>query len=230
MISETSFSRGYSSFWLEHTPWLSDFVSSINQGIVERVFIPLGDIDDPKFRSANNVIAFTLFKNKYSYGINNINDSFEEAEMVLKYYPRNGLDKYQLNKVNKSAINKLCDRLLKFYSKKSLVFNPKFAGCGILENCEGDVHFDNTLVEVKAGDRGFSPIDVRQLIVYSALNWLSSKPYSILEIELFNPRQGLFWNENIEDLILTVSSLPMEDLFDSMGKYLSELSDQVEIV
>jgi hypothetical protein len=230
MISEISFSRGYSSFWIEQTPWLNDYVSFLNKGIAERVFLPIEIMDDPSHRSINNVIAFTLFKNTVLQNKIDLKQSLKEAIKIIKNYPRNNLDTYKLTKDYKRIIQIQSNRLVQLYKSEKPTFYPQFAGCGILENCQGDLLYGNTLVEIKAGERGITPTDIRQLIIYSALSWLSKDKKEIENIELFNPRQGIYWKENIADCVLSISNVSMEDLFDQISKYLSELSDQVELI
>ena len=41
MISETSFSKNYSAFWLEFTPWAKNYLNAINAGLAENIFPPI---------------------------------------------------------------------------------------------------------------------------------------------------------------------------------------------
>ena len=72
MISEVSFSRGYTSFWTEYTPWIGDFVGSINKGMGLQTQSPITVTDDAIHRSINNIIAFTIFKNIVKFKNDNI--------------------------------------------------------------------------------------------------------------------------------------------------------------
>jgi hypothetical protein len=71
-----------------------------------------------------------------------------------------------------------------------VVPEPVFPGCGFIDTCRGDVLVCKTLFEVKAGDRLFRSIDVRQLVTYAALN-LVSRQHKIHKVGLFNPRVGI---------------------------------------
>jgi hypothetical protein len=229
MISETSFSRGYSFFWTENTPWIGNFVSSINVGFVERVFSPIAILDDPGHRSINNVVAFTLFKNILSGNNDSIDDAFRESIRIIENYPRNNLDSFNLTDTYRQIIKTQSIRLIKQYSGLEIEFFPQFPGCGIMESCQGDLYYDKTLVEVKAGNQAFKPSDIKQIIVYCALNWLSKNPLNIENVELINPRQGTLWRSSLSDLIFSISNLPMEDLFDQFGKYLSSMSEDIQL-
>lgn len=229
MISEVSFSRGFASFWTEYTPWLGEYVSSINKGIGVRVQAPIIIADDTSHRAINNVIAFTLFKNVIENSNNRIDSAFSESVDIMKNFPRNNLETFTLTDEYKKIITKLSERLVSQYYTKNPKFYPQFNGCGIMENCQGDLLYNETLVEIKAGERGLQSSDIKQIITYCALNWLSGKSLNISHIEFYNPRQGILWKSELSDLINSISSLPLEDLFDQIGKYLSELSENIEL-
>lgn len=229
MISEVSFSRGYTSFWTEHAPWISDYVSSINKGLVERLEYPIELGDDTVHRSINNTIAFTLFKNIITEQNNDIEKAFLEAQKIVANYPRNNIETFVLSDVYKKIIQRQSERLVKRYKDKTSEFYPEFSGCGIMESCQGDLFYNNTLVEIKAGERGVLSSDIKQIITYCALNWLSNNPKKIKYVEFYNPRQGIIWESELEELIMTVSNLPIEDLFDQIGKYLINMSEDIEL-
>jgi len=228
MISEISFSRGYSSFWSEHAPWINEYVNSINQGFIERLQNPIEIGDDSKHRSINNVMAFTLFKNIITKVSDNFEIALEESINIVKNYPRNNLESYKLTDDYKKIINNLVTRLVKRYENKNLTFYPQFAGCGIMDNCQGDIYYNEILAEIKAGERNLVVSDIKQIITYCALNWLSTNRINITNIEFYNPRQGILWESNLSDLFYSISSIPMEDFFDQIGKYLSNLSEDIE--
>jgi hypothetical protein len=73
----------------------------------------------------------------------------------------------------------------------------------------------NVLYEVKAGDRFFRSIDIRQLILYSTL----SGSFKIERLGLFNPRIGIS------------ATIPMDDLcFEISGKNSAELFSEIAAV
>jgi hypothetical protein len=229
MISETTFSRGYSSFWQEYFPWLNNFTQVINRDLTTRVFRPIGKSEDAVFRSINNIVSFTHFKNIRKKKTYSLTSSFEEAKSVIANFPRNNLSSYEMINMHKEIIEFQVHKLIVRYGSNCEVY-PVFPGCGILNSCSGDIYKDNTLIEVKAGERGILPSDLKQLISYAALNWLNSgSNYIINKIEVFNPRQGLVWNNDLYTFISAVSDIPLEDVFDQLCKYLIDLSDEIPI-
>jgi len=229
MISETTFSRGYSSFWQEYFPWLNNYTQVINRDLTTRVFRPIGKSEDAVFRSINNIVSFTHFKNIRQEKKYSLLSSFEEAKRIVTNFPRNNLSSYVMTTLHKEIIEFQVDKLIDRFGLDCEVY-PIFPGCGILNSCSGDIFKQDTLIEVKAGERGILPSDLKQLISYTALNWINSgNNYMIKNIEVFNPRQGLVWSNDLSTFISAVSYIPLEDVFDQLCKYLIDLSDEIPI-
>jgi hypothetical protein len=96
-------------------------------------------------------------------------------------------------------------------STSEIVAEPVFPGCGIIDTCIGDLLASNTLFEVKAGDRRFRSIDVRQLVTYATLNHIS-KRFEIRRVGLFNPRIGIRMEIGLDELCLEISGKNSVDL------------------
>jgi hypothetical protein len=124
----------------------------------------------------------------------------------------------------------LAERLLRFYDEyergRPIIFRPKFTGCGIIAACEGDVVAGYTLYEVKAGDRGFRSLDLRQLFIYCALNKAAQKA-AIRRIGLVNPRLGTFWVRNVDAVAQRVGGTDAAELLDSIIDYAATSNDYV---
>ena len=224
MISEINFSRGYSSFWNEYFPWLSSYCQS--NGSIKQVQPEISISDLPAHRSINNTIAFFYFKDRF-LGKENLEVSKKDAMCSLMRFPRNNLDSYEFSDLDQLVINNQVLNLEEVY-KKNLSFSPSFSGCGIISNCNGDIIQKSKLIEIKAGSRYIAPSDIKQLIVYSALSWISGESeYSIDTLELYNPRMGYLWSESIEDLFSATTLIPKEDIYDFMSKYLVVQSEDL---
>lgn len=229
MISEKTFARGYSSFWTEFTPWIQEYVSYINKGEIQRKFRPINSLDISKFRSINNTAASIHFKNRVNKGNTDLEIVLKEAENFLKFLPKNELESYILNEINSQIIIDQSNRLFEIFEQFELSFDPKFKGCGIIANCNGDLYYDNVLCEIKAGERNIKSADLKQLIIYCALNWLSEDRITIDHIEIFNPRQGIYWTSSLKEVIRNISILPLEDLFEELGYFVSTSSEEIII-
>jgi len=219
MISETNFSRSYSSFWINLLPWLNSFCQSLNKSMRQRIHQPIDQNESSGFRSINNIISFTHYCNITNNPDYEISDSISEALKYAKRFPRSNVDSYSFTEIHKTIVNQQVKNLCTLYKEPDFLL-PIFPGCGIIDNCFGDILTDKCLVEVKAGERGFQPSDLRQLIVYLSLNWINDSSYQIGKISLYNPRMGFYWEHDINTFFQSITDVVKEDVFDQLTKYL----------
>jgi hypothetical protein len=222
MISETSFAKSFGSFWSNVIPWTTPYIHSINRSAETRILDPIKDETDPKYRSIVNVLAFEVFKNKVKRRNVPLELTLSESEPLLKKYPNANLDTFSISSGVIDAVEKLSTRLAEEYGNNALELEPEFQGCGSIANCKSDIHVQQTLVEVKSGDRLFTPSDLRQLLIYCALNWSSGNTRIINWIELYNPRVGLKWGGNLDICVSYISTLSKEELFQEICDYAFE--------
>lgn len=232
MITETNLSRTYSTFWGELAPWLRGYVHSINSGYIERVHAPhqLGDMAEHK--AINNVISFdvfmTLCQQKMSIRDEDVPTEYLEVSRIraleyLKWMPGEALSTYSFSGIDVSAIQCQVKSLLRMYfGRKGMVIAPSFPGCGVVGNCTGDLLYEKCLVEVKAGERSVSSADIRQILIYCALNHYGDNPYEITSVELFNPRQGTVWTEEVGRLTKAISGASPPEVFERICQFVSE--------
>lgn len=97
---------------------------------------------------------------------------------------------------------------------------PHFFGCGILDDCFGDLLVGSTLVEIKNVERDFRLADVRQLLCYCALNSVSSQ-YSIREIALLNAKSGLFYRTDLDSLATSSAGVTGSALLADIVRYIT---------
>ena len=225
MISEISFIKNYPSFWDEFTPNAKDLITEINgQGDNFGYFSPV-DIDEAQYRSINNMLAYKRFELLYQGVESEINSIFEQVLPTIRLLPRTNIESYSIkDKSNIKAITQISSNLISFYSKKELKFHPLFRGCSFLSDSQGDLYYDSTLVELKAGQRNFIVEDIRQLLVYILLNFLS-KHYELRRVELLNPRTGQYFEMSLDIFIKRTSILSLEDLSIEFSNYLFTLSN-----
>lgn len=220
MISEVTFSKSYSSFWNEVTPWIIPYTKTINEKYMASLMNPIEEIEDPAYRSINSIIAFNIFRNKCQGEKITLGKSFEQTKEEIKKYPRNNLDKYILDKNNASIIKQISERLFMIYSSNDILIDPFFPGCGILANCNGDIMADNSLIEIKTVERALQASDIKQLLVYCGLNEIAGKKYKLEKIVYFNPRAGTSWNDNINILFKSISSITLVNFYQELENFL----------
>ena len=110
-----------------------------------------------------------------------------------------------------------------------VLVHPRFAGCGVIDSCEGDVLKGGVLSEIKAGRRPFRSVDLRQTLCYCALNF-SSKQYDIQGICLVNPRRGVYFSESLETVCRRLSGRSAVELLSMIAHYASDPATRFEMV
>lgn len=84
-------------------------------------------------------------------------------------------------------------------------FSPEVKGCGVLGACQADISVAGSLIEVKTVDRNFSSKDIKQVVIYLALDHISGVRRWSSAI-LFNPRRSFLVRFNPAEFIAYVSA------------------------
>ena len=100
---------------------------------------------------------------------------------------------------------------------RKLTFEPRFSGCGIIDECFGDILYEKTLYEVKAGERSFRSIDLRQVLVYCALDYAAGNR-AISGVCLLNPRHGVHWYAPVSEIASECGAGGAVELMDELQK------------
>ena len=222
MIDAKTFASSYTAFWRGETPTCDVFVRRMNLGFTERFTLPM----DPSASKRPGFIAelaFSLFciQSQIASGeMERIDKSalsnlaIDQTRTRLAPFQRQGLDiKTPLSKVEKEEVRELYSRLTRFFKIDSpeVTVRPIFEGCGFIDASEGDVIEKDCLFEVKSVERNFRSVDLKQLITYTSLNYLSST-YQIKKVGLFNPRKGIYWKIELDELCSEISGRPAPEL------------------
>jgi hypothetical protein len=227
VISVSAFCKMHSSFWKGVAPTTDIFVRRLNLGHYEREFPEMIIPTQPLRRGFVNEVAFAVFCQSVRRGRGWPPGALSKAELDQAVTSVHALTaRKEVHGEVKQAddlgpeelldIEEQRDRLMRFLflnrSVDRLVVEPVFPGCGIIDTSKGDLIASNVLYEVKAGDRLFRSIDVRQLIMYSMLNHIS-KSFRIERLGLFNPRIGISATIPIDDLCFEISGKNSAELF-----------------
>lgn len=234
MISEKTFIKYYSSFWDQLLPGADHYLRMINSGLKERIFPPITIEDIPVRRALISSMAYNLFY-KYHKGIITKNeiDLLDSESPVLAVIKEESFTKVSslsnsdtfnsdltVNEIKIVLIlaNRLCDFLK---SKKNIKVYPKFQGCGLLFDCYGDLKYDKTLVEIKAGESNFSKFDIYQLITYGTLDYANGSLFDLQHFELLNIRTGVSWIESIETVCEIIAGCSSVELYSEITNFIS---------
>jgi hypothetical protein len=220
MITASQFARQYASAWAVLTPMSEEFVRRVNGASCERVYTPVRSKVSRHRRASVNEIAFQLFAKEGRTGRGlGLYEREEEAHKIFRELIENERwarlgNANELNEFEQQEIDNLAQRLRFFFLRDTSVrlrFNPIFSGCGIIDDAFGDVIKGNTLYEVKASGRFFRSVDLRQLLIYSALN-KEAGSYEFDEIGMYNPRIGIFYQGKLSEVCYEVSGRSAEEL------------------
>lgn len=226
MIDAAKFASTYTSFWNTATPTCEHLVRKINLNLYERQDDPLPQ-EDSQNRSLIAELGFSIFahtKNPKSKGKTEGEieaESFTDAATRIARIQGDDPKSYTLSDAEKAESKTLSKRLLAFfYGSGESHIRPVFSGCGLIDRSEGDMIFRSCLFEIKTVERPFRSNDIRQLLTYSALNYL--RPLSQIDkLGAYNPRRGIYFELPLDVVSYEVSGKSFPDLFEDIYQCIS---------
>jgi hypothetical protein len=229
MISERRFSTTFTAFWNQALPRGDAFLRRINGTYSQyRTEIDSPSNVDGDRRSIVNELGFRLFREgwkKQDITTQLVHNLYKNVQQYIAAIARRE-DKLIFSPPSAQEIKEskeIAESLSLFFSRSKgtpLLFWPEFPGCGIIQQCKGDMLYGNTLVEVKSGDRTFRITDLRQVLTYCCLNFASRK-YDLRFVTLLNPRRGVFYEAPIDELVTACAGVRAIDLFTDMVTFIS---------
>lgn len=237
MISEATFSKKFTSFWNELLPNSKNHTRLINGGLVQYPYEPLETAERKNNTALVNVLSFILFRSvckkekSLDFVVSNkcyeSNYFYFSVNSALHYLARFSYREecsLPLTSKEKEQVREIFKILYARYLSDSVgcEVDPRFDGCGFINESYGDLFSGRKLVEIKSGERRFSVADLRQVLVYLTLNYFSRNSFSIEMVEIFNPRMGILYNETVEEFCLNLSSLSSQELFFEVQRFVSE--------
>ena len=225
MISERRFASSFDGFWSELLPLLTPtFVHMVGEAYKESLTDAFGSPLKPvehradTDRSVIAEFAFYLAKNAIEKGIT-IRAAYDDptvrsqaettAGAVVRLYE--GAVQYPSSELSDedlleglSIAENYQPFLQEMLALGSPVFNPIIAGAGFLQTCQADIAIGRGLFEVKTVARNIAGKDIRQLIVYLALQAATSEPRWTVG-GFFNPRKAEYHRFEVDELIAKIS-------------------------
>jgi hypothetical protein len=234
MISERTFARSFDSFWRELLPLLSprymslfneayehELADSTGQRLKVLPFLPANDRPDAIAEFAFRLAELTHESHHPHSQVNPNSSTQEEAatralQLILKYNSKKSFTN-PLSESERDEVRTLFQRynsLISYFPANSEIkFCPKIPGAGFLDSCEADLSIGSCLIEVKTTLRRPLSKDLRQLLIYFALDSNTSSA-RWKEFGLFNPRRGTVHHIAIEPFVLHISGgRPPLDVF-----------------
>ena len=231
MITEKHFALSHAAFWHQLLPTAEGYVRECNTEAA-RFQEPLESSLPPSQRGMINEVAFRLFAAGIRLASSPAKLSPDVIEECIREARDHILRMREAQRVPVQAPEKagiveavtLAGRIEKFFetgSPGTPVVSPRFLGCGWLDACQADVLAEGVLFEVKAGERGFRSIDLRQVLCDLGLNF-AAKFYDIRDVCLVNPRSGRYVSETVERLCQRTAGRPAVEVLGDIVEYISE--------
>jgi hypothetical protein len=227
MISTAKFAQDYASFWNSLFPRAEALIRSVNLNY-ER-FAPERKDEfrsDPNRRGLLNEVGFELAKLGWS-GSSNVSESTRQAaydagaKALLEIESKANVE--PLTDLEWAESEFVAERLTMFCSRwprDEVTFAPPVRGCGFVDSRAADLSVGPVLMEVKAGDRNFRSTDLRQVLTYAALLNLET-PGRVSKVCLVNPRRGVFYIAESNDLCLAAGGITAENAFSQITAFAS---------
>lgn len=235
MITEKRFAQSHHGFWHDLMPMGEHYVRNLNLD-TERFSTPMGGESPASTRGLVNEVGFRLFVASVESGVRPaelqpeaISAQHDGARSYIEAFRQHGRSKLPPldDRDIREGVTLAC-RLHDFFAGDGVALctlKPAFRGCGWLSECEGDVLRAGALYEVKAGARTFRAVDLRQIMVYCALNF-ASKQFNIDAIGLANPREGVFFVDSLEGMCEAVAGRSSVEILGEIVEYISEAADR----
>jgi hypothetical protein len=114
------------------------------------------------------------------------------------------------------------------HSTEEIKFSPNIPGSGFIDSCMADLSIGKTLFEVKTVERNIASKDLRQLLVYLALQSATGeKRWS--QGGFFNPRRGLVYEFSIDKIIPLISGGRLaSEVFQDMVQFFGTRDIQID--
>lgn len=224
-MNERDVAKGFSSHWEESFPLLSpNFITAFNEAYVQPIIDTRGVVKPVRFggnpHNADLLAEFSFALAAAAHKVSVSVRSLSADEKASRRAFTAALDKIRARRTGGSVLpsdlsgreTREALRIARVYERfldsrpanEAIEFSPRLAGASVLGNCRADLSVGRTLYEVKTVNRNFHSVDLRQLIVYFALEAVGGTDrwqYG----GLFNPRLGVFCRFSIDWLIVRLS-------------------------
>ncbi|MCY4045358.1 MAG: hypothetical protein OXE99_09780 [Cellvibrionales bacterium] len=240
MISEKSIASEFKGFWNESLPLLTpSFVRVFNEAnLNDLTEYPLRDIKrvpigtlvqkhdlvaEFAFQLARLAHEKSLWIEELKLDKNNIKTAYSSTISFLKKYAtEDGTIVLNKKEIEESLVlAEQYDYFIDVQNSNNVEFSPQVAGAGFLGLCKADLSIDETLYEVKTVSRNIAGKDIKQLLIYLALQH-STGNRRWKYAGFYNPRKAQFYKFSIDHLIYRTSGgKSTSELFNDIIDFLS---------
>lgn len=221
MISERKLVASHSSFWRSIMPLGDAFIRAMNVNL-ERFAKPLPSNNLSSRNALISELAFRVYGRQQDVSLDvNVPVLAAEVREYISTLER-GAQCEEMTAPEIEEAQELAQRIQAgvhaLGHRTKVTMQPPFLGCGIVADCEGDILLGRTLCEVKNVERGFRLADIRQVLVYCALNF-ASRQYAIETVALLNARAGVFYRIPLNSLCVASAGVAADILLGDICAY-----------
>jgi len=223
MISEKNIVAQFKGFWSESLPLLiPSFVRVFNEASRDDLTeypqskmqrIPIGEDIEKHDLVAEFSFQLAKFAHEKSLGVDKlrldpsgVQEAYERTiNFLQKYKSKNGKIVLNEPEISESfALAKQYDYFLEHLGSDDIEFNPVIVGAGFLGRCKADLSVGDTLYEIKTVSRNISGKDIKQLLIYLALQY-STGDRRWKQAGFYNPRKAQNYKFSVDHLIYKTS-------------------------
>ena len=215
MMSERKIAENFNSIWKANFPMLtSNYIRVFNAS--KLTIINTKDISKKENLRFDIVAELSFLIVKYCFEhkvdlVEMLEDeiTFNEIskETALRIWKVNEIEP-KFTELELSDIRDIASATINFINSRkpnTIEFEPQVKGYGLLPDFTADLALDETLFEIKTVKRTFRSSDLKQLLIYLALNQVADKPRDWKNGGLYNPRRSLFSTFKIDSFIFSIS-------------------------
>ncbi len=250
MISERRLAADFQGFWEGLLPLLTPaFVKVFNGAymtqLTDNIGTPLDDIpigDNVHHHDLVAELAFNIAKPSWvlQRSVRSVlqdatmrNAAFDASLSLLRQYQDVIATVSAISQdewLEAARLSEMYEVFLKRWGPDAVVeFSPFIPGAGFLSSCYGDLSVNETLFEIKTVNRNIAGKDIRQLIVYLALQAASGKRRWISG-GFFNPRRATWYQFSVDHLIYRTSGGRVtSEVFQEIIDFLSSREAEIDV-
>ena len=197
--------------------FLKSIASSCTNNISTRKFVTESPevVSEFGIQLAKNSVHTEISSEDIGKDRDSLTNAWNEAQTLVSRYegmPTNAVETPLLESYKNQGIY-LAKNLIAFTESidGTIDFSPCIPGANAISQCEADLSIGETLVEIKTVSRTFRSRDLKQLLVYLALDWIRGAKWK--KGCLLNPRLAKWADFEVDPLIKILSGRSASDTF-----------------
>lgn len=215
MMSERKIAENFNSIWKANFPMLtSNYIRVFNASRLTK--INTKDISKTENLRFDIVAELSFLITKYCFEFkvdlvavleDEITFNKISKETALRIWKVDTIEP-KFSELELTDIRDLVSATIDFINSKEpnkIEFEPQVQGYGLLPDFTADLALDDTLFEIKTVKRTFRSSDLKQLLIYLALNQVADEPKNWKKGGLYNPRRSVFSTFSIDSFIFSIS-------------------------